>query len=296
MRPRERLIAIVTPSYAPDLELCIDLNETVKRFTGPDVTHTVIVPDRDREAFEVLSSDRTAVRTVRAFLPRSMIKVPGVNMWANLRCPLPPIRGWVAQQIVKLAAAAESPADIVLLVDSDVLFIQPIDSASFESDGCPQLFRVPDAVDASMPRHVLWHRTARQLLGLPQLSAATLPDYICWPCAWQPSIVRAMLERVEAATGMRWQTAIGRKLHFSEMILYGVFVDEFIFPETPIATTTQMRCVNHSEEVPLDQSSLRALLDQASADDIAVMVSAKSGTPLDVRRSLLSGFHAPKAP
>lgn len=285
-------LALITPSYAPDFELCADLAESVLRFTGPEVQHYILVPATDLGAFSALAGSRTMVQDAGQFLSWPFLKIPWTNIWLNVRRPFPPVRGWVAQQIVKLAAAASMDTDVVLLIDSDVLLIRGIDASSFAPSGQLRLFETPDGVDESLPRHRLWHGAARRLLGLPVLNAAVLPDYICWPCAWSPEVVRLMLERVESVTGLPWATAIGRELHFSEMILYGVYVREVLAAED--GTTSTMRCLNHSDEIALDEPALRSLLKGAGPDDIAIMISAKSGTPLGVRRRVLANFRLPE--
>ncbi|WP_364398322.1 DUF6492 family protein [Pseudarthrobacter sp. LMD1-1-1.1] len=286
-------LAIITPSYSEDLELCRDLTESVTRFTGETVKHFVLVPGKDKRAFEQIAGPRTVLQDVRSYLPPTLVKVPYFNCWLNLRQPFPPVRGWVAQQIVKLAAAAAMDTDVVLLVDSDVLLIRHIDAGSFAPGGELEFFEAPDGINESLPRHHLWHAVARRLLGLPPVSRSLMPDYICWPCAWSPSIVREMLQRVESVTGKPWATAIGGELHFSEMILYGVYVREVLSRKEKPPTTTSMRCLNYSEESPLDESALKVLVQQAGPEDIAIMVSAKSGTPLSVRRRILGGFPVP---
>lgn len=283
-------IALVTPSYAPDLELCADLHDSVLRHTGADVEHHIIVPVSDMEAFGRLAGPRTYIRDVRDYLPRTLMRVPRGNVWLNLRQPWPPVRGWIAQQIVKLAAAAATETDIVLLVDSDIVLIRTITARSFSPTGVLELFEVPDAVDGSLPRHRLWHAAARRLLGLPPAEATPLPDYVCCPCAWSPAIVRMMLARIEAVTGVGWATAVGRELHFSEMILYGVYVREIFTSSQEIRCTEHMRCLNHYDEVPLGEEQLEQLLTKTGGDDLAVMISAKSGTELSVRRKILAGF------
>src|SRR4051794_18560701 len=98
--------AVLTPSYAPDYELCRELNRSVLEWTAPDVEHHLVVPRRDYEQFSQLGGTRTRVGTIDAFAPGGMLPLPKVNAWLNARRPYPPIRGWVMQQVVKLAAAA----------------------------------------------------------------------------------------------------------------------------------------------------------------------------------------------
>lgn len=284
-------LSVITPSYRPDMELCRDLQSSVERFTEADVEHFIIVPVSDKALFESMAGPRTHIQDVGKYLPRSLVKIPTMNMWGNLRYPFPPVRGWVAQQIVKLAAAAAMTTDIVLILDSDVLLIRPVSGSVYAPDGKLELFELPDGVDQTLPRHRLWHAAARRMLGLPPSEADLLPDYVCWPCAWSPSTVRDMLCRIETVTGLSWQTAVGRELHFSEMILYGVYVREVLGQDGDIATTSRMRCLNHSDEVALDGKSLAAMVANVSPDDLAIMVSAKSGTDLATRRTVLNSFH-----
>lgn len=289
----QQSLSVITPSYRPDFELCRDLASSVSKFTGKAVKHFIIVPDSDRPLFDIFQGPRTNVEVVRDYLPRSMAKIPTKNMWLNVRQPFPPVRGWVAQQIVKLAAAAAMTTDVVLILDSDVLLIRPVSAATFAPEGMLELFELPGGVDASLPRHRLWHAAARRMLGLPVVNLEVLPDYICWPCAWSPRIVRDMLARVESVTGLPWQTAVGRELHFSEMILYGVYVRNVIGADSAVPTTSKMRCLNHSDEIALDKKGLSSLLGKAAVDDLAIMVSAKSGTELADRREVLNSFRAP---
>lgn len=282
-------MAVVTPSYAPDRELCGDLNRSVLRFTGADVHHHIVVPSPDMKSFESLAGRRTTVHRADQFLPREMVRIPSLNVWMNLRRPYPPVRGWIAQQIVKMSIAASLNADIVLLVDSDIVLIRPIDAYTYAPSGSAALYRLDNGIDASLPRHRLWHQVSRRLLGLPPTRATLLPDYICWPCAWQPDVVRSMLKRIERSTGKPWETAVGSEIHFSEMILYGVYVEHVLGLEGR-AVSPDMRCLNHSEEVSLDVALLRHLLSGLKESDVAVMVSAKSRTALADRREALADY------
>lgn len=278
-------LTVLTPSYGPDAELCADLNRSVMELTD-DVEHHIVVPHGDRKYFAELEGTRTFVHDVAEFLPRHLVKAPGANVWLNTLRPWPPVRGWIAQQLVKLSAAASFNARGVLLMDSDMVLIRRTTLDSFLVDGRPVFYRNPGAVHTGLPMHRKWHESSRSLLGLAPPPAENLTDYICWPCLWEPGIVRGLLSAVEAHTGRGWATAIGSQLQFSEMILYGVYVDEVLGgAESP---TSRMRSVVYSEERPLGPGDLSALLAGVTSEDLAIMVSAKSGTGLDNRRRALS--------
>lgn len=279
-------LAVVTPSYAPDFDLCSDLNRSVLRFSPEQVHHHIVVPRRDLDLFGRLAGPRTHIHRAAGYLPGSFVPVPRVNLTVNLRRPYPPLRGWITQQIIKLAATADFDADAVLLVDSDIEFVRPFTPETYVRDGVVRFYRKPGAISERLPRHVIWHHTARELLGLPP-AQPPFTDYICAPVPWSPSIVTALIERVEGVTRRPWADAIGSRLHFSEATLYGVFVEHVLgVPATSFASE-DMRCHNHYDEVPLDEPALREFLGAIGPDDLAVMISAKSRTPLGVRRAAL---------
>lgn len=287
MEPK-RGLAVLTPSYSRDAELCRELNRSVLRWMPDDVTHHIVVPQQDLAMFRMMLNGRTEIHDVGEFLAPSMRKLPGLNMWVNASRPWPPVRGWIAQQLIKLAAAATLDTEAVLIVDSDMVMVAPTDLESFRRDGKLEMYSNPRAVHSGLPRHRLWLESARDLLGLGPADDGDLTDYICWPCVWDPQIVRSMLQHVERVTGGSWQTAVAAQIHFSEMMLYGTYVDEVL--GGPPAATSRMKSVNYSEESPLTGKEISALLHSSPADVQAVMISAKSGINQDVRFRALTDY------
>jgi len=280
-------LAVITPSYAPDFELCADLHRSVLRHSPDDVQHHIIVPERDLSLFGRLTGPRTVVHDEAEFLPRSIRPVPGSKYRVNLRRPFPPLRGWILQQIIKLAAAGRADADVVVLVDSDIEFVRPFSVETFRRDGVVRFYRRPDDVDDRLPRHVRWHRAARTLLGLP-VAPPPYHDYVSSLLAWDPAIVRQLLTHVESVTGRRWADAVGAQLHFSEWTLYGVFVDHVLDDTARAFTVEDPLCHAYWDETPLDDTGLGRFLGSMSSDDLAVMISAKSRTPLALRRAAIA--------
>jgi hypothetical protein len=111
-------------------------------------------------------------------------------------------------------------------------------------------------------------------------------DYVAPLVSWDPVILRMMLRRVEEVAGRGWATAVGQQLHFSEFILYGVFVDE-LAPGAAAFSGGSSLCREHWKEEPLSLQEAVQFVDGVSADDVAVMISAKSNTPLAIRRVAL---------
>lgn len=295
-------VRIVTPSYAPDFELFRSLHESVLRFTGPDVVHEVIVPRRDIALFASIASDRLAVTDVRSLLPRSFVSIRPIAArlaaWTRVSAlskfqefdplrPWLPVRGWILQQVVKLAATARAGEDVVVCLDSDVELIAALAPSAFRSRTSVRLFEDPLGVTSDMPNHIEWHRTARLLLGLPAPEQPPLPDYICGMVSWDPVTVRDMLVHVERVAGGSWIRAVTSRMAFSEAILYGTYVRAFSSADTRTYARADSLCASHWEPVELTISAAGEFLESVRASDIAVQVQSTSSTPTGVRRTLI---------
>jgi hypothetical protein len=274
-------LAVITPSYGPDAELFAELHASVLRHTSEQTVHHVIVPPADRGLFAGYGGARCRIWTYPELLPRRYVPAPGTGLWINARRPWPPVRGWVMQQTLKIAAAGAIDAGVVLMADSDVVLVRRATAERFVTDGRLRLYRVEDAITPDMERHVQWHHVARRLLGLPPAPEPPLPDYVSPLNFWDPAIVRAMQERIQEETGRHWLDAFNAELHISEFILYGVFVDEVLGPNRVPSDTTI--CHNTWDRTPMDLDGAAAFADGLGPDAIAVMISAKSNTPQDVR-------------
>ena len=279
-------LAIVTPSYAPDLELFAELRRSVLDHFPTDVTHFVIVPRCDVEAFAHFRGARCEVIPEPELVPRHVVKVPWTGLHFNPRRPFPPIRGWVLQQLLKLASVDIVNANTIVLVDSDVVFVRPVDQETFAPAGRARFFRLDAAIDDRLPRHVRWHAVASRLLGVAP-EGLPLPDYVTSLNTWDRQTVFDLLQRIEDVAGRSWFDVIGRELHFSEWTLYGKFVDRFI----DIPSSSDTLCHTYWDPRPLDQASADRFVTDIADTDVAVMISAKSRTPLAVRRTALSALH-----
>jgi hypothetical protein len=284
-------MAVMTKSFAPDFELCAALNRSVLDNTPDTIGHHVIVPRSDLKLFGRLAGPRTHIRCEADLLPRTFVRVPFSNMMVNLSRPFPPVRGWIQQQVIKLAAIAESEDDVVLVVDSDVEFIQPFTAEMFVRDGAVRFFCKPNEIDKRLPRHMTWHRVARVLLGLPP-AEPPYADYISSPLAWDPVIVRRMLARVAATTGRPWHTAVAGQLDFSECVLYGVFVDTVSGAPANSFAADDPLCLSYWEHAPLDLDSVAHFVRGVRPTDIAGMIPSKSRTPSAVRQAAFAALRA----
>jgi hypothetical protein len=280
----ERQMVVVTPTYAPDLELFTDLHESFLRWFPADVRHMAVVNETDLPLFRRFEGPRCLVIGVGDVLPRSVRALPLTKLWVNLRRPVPPLRGWILQQLVKLSVAEQLSERVIVMADSDLVFIRPVTVATFAPAGRVRLYRLDDGVVASLPRHLRWHAVARDLLGLPPAPPPPLPDYVSSLNSWDRDVVRRTLRRVEDVTGRRWLDAVGRELHFSEWTLYGVYADEFERAKD-VTLTAESLCHSYWGNVPLTDERAPVWLSAVGPRDVAYMISAKSNTSLAVRRA-----------
>jgi hypothetical protein len=276
-------LAFVTPSYAPDFELCRDLHASLLQHTDETVVHHVVAPNCDVAQFRALEGPRCTIWPLSELVPNRFLAVPRVNAWFNVRRPWPPVRGWVMQQLVKLAFTKQLGADVVVLIDSDVVLVRPVTIETYAGPGEVALFREVGAVHPGLSRHVRWHAVARHLLGLPPASPP-LNDYVNAMTVWEPAVVSALCDRVEQVSGRPWMDTLAANLHFSEDILYGVFVDEVLRPDDR-TVVRHSPCWCYWDEEPLDRDGAVGFATSLRSDDVAVMISAKSRTPLDDRRA-----------
>jgi hypothetical protein len=91
------------------------------------------------------------------------------------------MRGWLVQQLAKLAIAFVAQEDTLVHADSDIVLIRPLREESLtDGDGAVRLYRIPGAIDDRLPNHVPWPRNAEQHLGSPS-KLLPLPDYVGGP-------------------------------------------------------------------------------------------------------------------
>jgi hypothetical protein len=275
-------LAVLTPSFRGDVDLFEDLHESVLARTAPSVVHHVIVPPSDARLFRPYEGSRCRVWTHRDLLPRYCVSVPHASgLTLSLRRPWPPVRGWVVQQIMKMAGTAAIDARAVLIIDSDAVLLRELTLAHFRHDGRLLHFRWDGAVATGMDRHLLWHDVARRLLGLPGTVSAPAPDYVSPIIAWDPAVVRSLLEHIAEATGRNWIDAVAGQLHVSEFMIYGVFVDHVLGGIPPFRGPL---CHNYYDRVPLTPAAARAFAHDMPPRALGAMISSHSQTPKAVRR------------
>lgn len=235
--------AIVTASYAADLDRCRLLCESIDRHVTGFDRHYILVEKRDVAAFRALESRHRVVVDERDILPSWLHALDDPlsrfrrRIWLSLRTP--PLRGWHVQQLRRVGIARHMAEDAMVFCDSDVVFLRPFDCGRFWQDGRLRLFRRDNALDG--PQFADQHRwsvNAGRLLGIaaPPMSRH---DYISTVIAWRRRTVAAMCDHIEARSGRDWVAAVASRRKFSECMIYGRYVDEVIGGEGHFVNDTE---------------------------------------------------------
>ena len=227
---------LLTMSFRGDYEVCRVLCESVDRFVPQGIEHCLIVPRADLDVFASLANHRRRLIAEEDILPPWFFRIPMPSPQLRRLLGLPrrnvyftpfslPVRGWIAQQIMKIAAAAKSQADIVIHIDSDGAFIRPFSTNLICRDGKVRIYRDPSPV--GLETHVVWQQAAGALLGLEDRRFYG-GEYIDQFVVWKPSVVRGMVNRLQEVSGYDWVRTLARSPHFAEYVLYGVYADQVV--------------------------------------------------------------------
>ncbi len=249
-------VALLTPTYGRDLELCTLLCESVDRHVAAFSKHYLLVPDCDLPLFAHLASERRIVIPASAYLPDWLRPLPRIiqrkrrQFWWSLRAK--PVSGWHVQQFLKIAAAISLPHQRYCILDSDVVFFRDFDLSRFEYPGSIPLLTMTKAIIADQRRHSRWVETSHQLLGhpTPPLPAS---DFIGHIIFWDQQTTRALTSRIEAVTGLDWIDALCRTREFSEYMLYGYFVQNDPASSAVHHAVPTTPCVSYWEQPTLEQ-------------------------------------------
>jgi hypothetical protein len=283
-------VALLTPTYGRDLELCTLLCESVDRHVGSFSKHYLLVPDCDLPLFSRFESASRIVLPASKFLPPWLRPLPRIiqrnrrQYWWSFRTK--PVSGWHVQQFLKIAATIALPHQRYCILDSDVVFFRDFDLSRFQYPNTIPLLNRPGAVTSGEIEHSHWVETAHQLLGLskPQFPAS---DFIGHIIFWDQQTARAMASQIEAVTDLDWLEALCRTREFSEYMLYGYFAQNDPSSSSGHALTSSTPCVSYWDRPKLSQGELNQLLRRADQDHVAFSVASFSGTPVATIRAAI---------
>jgi hypothetical protein len=269
--------AIITPSFRTDFEQCRLLVESVGAHVAPHVKHYLIVDRRDGKLFAPLRGSRTEIVYVEDVVPWWIRRAPFARRWW-LSFKTLPIRNWMLQQIVKLSVAKVVPADVLVFVDSDVFFIRPYDPLTGRKDGQLPLYReYGEQVISDF--NTRWHNVGAGLFGLPKQREA-LTSYVSNIILWRTPNVHLMHDHIERVTGRSWIAALSRLQVMSEYVLYGMFCEQILKERSGHYFDPNINSLCYWKTDRLDVAGLQNLQRDLRPEHVAVMVSAKSRTPI----------------
>lgn len=290
-RSKRESSAIVTPSYAADLERCRLLCESIDRFVTGFEEHYLLVADHDVALFRELESRNRIVIAERDLLPpwlhsmRDPTSLFRRHIWLSTHTA--PLRGWHVQQLRRIAIAEKISEAALVYCDSDVVFLKPFDVASFWRGGRLRLYRCDGALPLGEGKdHDAWVKNAAEVLGLPP-EARNDHDYISTVIAWRRETVVSMIRHIETLHGRHWVEAIAARRRFSECILYGRYVDEVLDGRGHFHDPTQF-CRVYWDGPRLSEESLREFVASMTPEQVAIGIQSFTGTDLGTMRNLLA--------
>jgi hypothetical protein len=281
--------ALVTASYAPDLERCRLLCETVDRHVSGMAHHYILVEPRDVAQFKQLEGSKRTVVDERDLLPRWLHPIDDPlsmfrrRIWLSARTL--PLRGWHVQQLRRIAIANHSDASVLVYVDSDVAFVKPFDCAAFSRDGETRLFRRAEALPATGD-HRVWARNAGIALGIEDAPLSS-HDYISTLISWNREAVKAMCAHIERVHGKDWVQVIGSARKFSECLIYGRFVDEVLEGAGHFHDSREF-CRVHWTGTAMSDDEFRAFITGMAESQAAIGMQSFIGTDIGRIRRLIS--------
>lgn len=277
-------VAFVTPTFLPDLVRCEILVRSLDLF-APELRHYLIVDSFEMAAFRHLASSRTILLAAEDVIGIRQLRLPlRQNFWLNWRTL--PMRGWIRQQLLKMAATASLDHDVLVCVDSDVAFVRPFSPELLITNGKIGLLDVSYS-DAMVER---WTAVAEELLGLPK-GSATRRGHVGHLISWSRNDMQKLQQHVERITNKPWQIAIGQLRTFSEYILYGVYVREVLGYENSQHAPSTLALVRQPWDHDLSTSDgLRRFIAEPDEDNVAVMIHSKFDIPPSFVDSVLKSL------
>ncbi len=291
--------SILTLSYSGDLAYCRMLCESLDRFAPAWMAHRLFTPTRDIPLFAPLATARRSIGSQdRDLLPswlwklpmpnprlRNLLRLPRRNVYVSPYSP--PVRGWIAQQMMKIAASAASPTEIIVHMDSDGVFVRPVTLDMLaRPDGAARFYRNPQK--SELETHRKWRDSACRLLGLSP-SSIDAGDYIDFCVVWRRSIVRRMIARIEEVGNADWRKILARTPDFSEYTLYGIFVESLGLKAAGhyAAEKSPVHAIWVVEEEPTCPEEEAAFVEALQPGRFACLIQSTMTMDLETRRGLI---------
>ena len=293
-------VALLTPTYGRDLELCTLLCESVDRHVTSFSKHYLLVPDCDLPLFAPLRE-----RAPRSFIPAStflpdwlrplprFIQRKRRQFWWSLRAK--PVSGWHVQQFLKIAATISLPHQRYCILDSDIVFFRDFDLSRFEYPNRNSAADHARRGDRRLSRAIragsrpaigclgCRRRRFRHPISSATSSSGTSRRRARWCRGSRPSPV---------STGSRRCAGPANSPNTCCTAISCRTTPAFAASHT---LTSRTPCVSYWDSPKLDKGELNQLLRGADKDDVAFSVASFSGTPVQTIRAAIGEASEPCA-
>ena len=243
--------------------------------------HLALVNTEDVRAFEERFGREANLRIIKSsdVLPRDVERRRRKSgpKWLTGKLFNPrPVKGWYAQQLMKMFALGDCEYEAAVFIDSDVFFCRPLGSRYFYVGENLKLFRRAalnaEALDFDISTH--------EILGNPLHQITQLYDYIFSPTCFRKSSALALFREFNRRKRSRWVKRFLAEKRPSEYNLLG-------YAATVLeggAGYHLLECnpddVHHSIRFPEDRELLAAEVERMRAqpkDFVLIQSSLKIG-------------------
>jgi hypothetical protein len=255
----------------------------------PDIEHHVLVDRSDLEFFKRFETQKRRIIDCSQVLPSYReFTFWGKRLW--WRWPTKIVRGWIYQQLIKIAYVKSLETDCAVVVDSDAIFLRKIEPSDLFIGDRLKVYHCPGKSSGPQDQSPKWHNVAARSFGLRE-QGYTGADYISTAVIWSPAVLRQMVSAIETLSGAKWDHVLTQDFRFSEYVLYGVFCEHVAGPhQDAVEASTDELChcswdydINTDEGVALFRDGLKA-------HHCAVLIQSNLGMPDIERASILEKF------
>jgi hypothetical protein len=288
-------ISFLTVSYYKDFERFLLLRESVNRFYKDAARHLVIVPREDIPLFQGGLKGDTRVDVLAQndfaasyFYPRkwygALKKIVPGSAWRFRKYA--GVSGWQIQQPIKLNLPKLVSSGVVIILDSDVVFVRPFIDSDFEVTSGQS--RVMVRMDQKILQSEM--RLARKVLKLDDNTNDY--HYTTMPMVMYVDWVQKLQEHLENIHGCDWQMVLFNTGPIHEDCLYGVFVKEILKPSNLVLRADPF------SSIVWDEASLQALLNsdfhslskQTKQIPLCLVVQSNLNSPVSDYRQMIESF------
>ncbi|MHA7834643.1 MAG: DUF6492 family protein [Algiphilus sp.] len=239
-------LCLLTPTWSGDRQHFDMLSASLARSPLAEVPHFAVVQSEDIDAFAGAGGTSTRLMPSSAILPDAVdARRQQARRWASglgragtrltgslaLRTGGWPrwvhYTGWHTQQITKLAFAAQSDFDTVVVMDSDVVVLPHAAVGDFiAEDGRVLCYEADQPATAFGGKRGNWNRQAHALLDVPYDPSQYFDTSFETPFVLHTESLRALLHWLERRYGQPWwQVLLAQPVRrWSEFATYRLFL------------------------------------------------------------------------